>query len=215
LTVAGNRLPAVWLNGEKMSKRTVVVAATGMATMLAAGLVGCGLLPGSTPTHSSPTPAVSTPAVTPSTSVTPTVSPSTPSSPPSVAPVKATGQLTFFKSNLVSKALVGTCAIVAGKPTVTLADHKNDFYTTVDLTIVLATDGGDVVSIIGNFGEDQEKLVTRKMVFPDKGTSAHLVASGGEYRISGNAVLYEGDAKTGDLIPYNLAAKCAKSDWLR
>ena len=213
--MAGNRLPAVGLNGEKMSKHTAVVAATGLATVLAAALGGCGLLPGSSPTGSLPTKAVSTPATTPSVSMTPSVSATSPSATPStVAAVKAAGRLTFHKANLVSKALVGTCTVVAGKPTVTLADHKNDFYSTVDLAIVLAADGGDVASIVGTFGEDQEKLATRTMVHPDKGTSAHLSTSGGEYRISGNAMLYEGDAKTGSLIPYSIVATCARSDWL-
>ncbi len=205
----------LWLNGEKMSKRTAVVAATGMATVLAAGLAGCGLLPGATPTQSVPTPAVSTPVGTPSASVTPSVSVTSPSATPTAAAaVKATGQLTFFKGNVVSKAFVGTCAVVGGKPTVTLADHKNDFYNTVDLTIVLAEDGGDVASISGAFGEESEKLTTRTLVHPDKGTSARLVVSDGEYRIGGNAMLYEGGSKSGSLIPYSITATCAKSDWL-
>jgi hypothetical protein len=205
----------LWLNGEKMSKRTAVVAATGMATMLAAGLAGCGLVPGTTPTQSIPTPAVSTPVETPSASVTPSVPVTSPSATPTAAPaVKATGQLTFFKNNVVSKAFVGTCAVVGGKPTVTLADHKNDFYNTVDLTIVLAEDGGDVASISGAFGEESEKLTTRTLVHPDKGTSARLVVSDGEYRIGGNAMLYEGGSKSGSLIPYSITATCAKSDWL-
>ncbi len=195
-----------------MSKRTAVVAATGMATLLAAGLGGCALVPSSGSASPIPTQAVSTPATTPSASVTPSV---TPSKTPSTAPaIKATGRLSFHKANLVSKALVGTCTVVAGKPTVTLADHKNDFFTTVDLVIVLAADGGEVASLLGTFGEDQEKLATRRMTHPEKGTSAHLSTSGGEYRISGNAMLYEGEAKTGSLIPYNITAKCAKSDWL-
>jgi hypothetical protein len=211
--VAGIRLPQTWLNGEKKSKRTAVVAATGMATVLAAGLVGCGLV-GSPSAHPVPTQSVSTPAGTPSESVTPSVSVTSASATPTAPPaVKATGRLTFFKSNLVSKSFVGTCAVVGGKPTVTLADHKNDFYTTVDLTIVLASDGGDVASIAGDFGEDSE-LITRTLKVPDKGTSAHLVTSGGEYRISGDAMLFEDGSKTGSLIPYSIIAKCAKSDWI-
>lgn len=212
--MAGIRLPEVWLNGEKMSKRTAVVAATGVATVLAAGLAGCGLQPGSGPTPAVPSQTVSTPAVTPSASVTPSVSVTSPSATPTAALVKATGQLTFFKSNLVSKAFTGTCAVVGGKPTVTLADHKNDFYNTVDLTIVLVADGGDVASIAGAFGEEGEKLVTRTLVHPDKGTSAKLVASGGKYRISGNGMLYENGSKNGTLIPYSIIAKCAKGDWI-
>lgn len=198
-----------------MSKRTAVLGATGMATVLAVGIAGCGLLPGSPPTRSAPTQVAAT-STTPSASATPTPTASTTSAsatPSAVAPVKATGQLTFYKNNLVSKALVGTCTVVAGTPTVTLADDRNDFYTTVDLTIVLADDGGEVTSIAGDFGEDSE-LITWKLVHPVKGTSAHVVASGGEYRISGKASLIEGDAKTGTLVPYSITVKCAKSNWL-
>ena len=210
--MAAIRLPELWLIGEKMSKRTAVIAATGMATVFAAGLAGCGLLPGAPSAYPVPTQSVSTPAETPTASVTPSVS-VTSASPTAPPVVKATGRLTFFKSNLVSKAFVGTCAVVGGKPTVTLADHKNDFYNTVDLTVVLVADGGDVASIAGAFGEDSE-LVTRTLVHPDKGTSAHLVTSGGDYRISGSAMLLENGSKTGTLIPYSIIAKCAKSDWI-
>ena len=198
-----------------MSKHTAVVAATGLATVLAAALGGCAqLVPGSSPTGSLPTQALSTPATTPTASVTPSVTLTPSGAPSTVAAGKAAGRLSFHKANLVSKTLVGTCSVVAGKPTVTLADRKNDFYGTVDLVIVLATDAGDVVSIVGKFGEDEEKLVTRTMVHPEKGTSAQLSVSGAEYRISGNAMLYEGDAKTGSLIPYSIVATCARSDWL-
>ena len=127
--------------------------------------------------------------------------------------MEATGQLSFYKSNLVSKNLVGTCAVVAGAPTVTLADHRNDFYTTVDLTAALSADGGAVTSIAGDFGEDSE-LITWRLAHPAKGTSAKLAVSDGEYRISGKAMLYESDSKTGALVPYTLTAACAESDWL-
>ena len=56
--------------------------------------------------------------------------------------------------------------------------------------------------------------MTRTLVHPDKGTSAHLVTSGGDYRISGSAMLLENGSKTGTLIPYSIIAKCAKSDWI-
>lgn len=181
--------------------------------MLAAGLAGCGLLAGSGPTSSMPTQSVSTPATTGSAAVTPSVS-VTPSVTPSAVPVvTAKGQLSFYKSNLVSKALAGTCAVVAGKPTVVLSDRHNDFFSTVDLTLVFAADGGDVASLAGKLGEDNE-LITRELVHPAKGTSAHLVASGGVYRISGNVMAYENGSKDGSLIPYSLTATCSRSDWL-
>lgn len=127
--------------------------------------------------------------------------------------MKATGDLSFYKGNVVSKAFVGTCVVAGGKPTITLADHKNDFYGTVDLAIVFAADAGQVASIAGDFGEDSE-LITRTLAYPAKGASAALVESGGVYRISGKAMVYEDGAKTGTLIPYSITAKCASSDWL-
>lgn len=202
----------VWLNGETMSTRTSVGAATGMAIVLTTGFTGCTLF---APSPATPAPSqVATSAATPSSPATPTVSPTSASASPSTAAaVKATGQLSLYKNNLVTKAFTGTCVVAAGKPTVTLADHKNDFFGTVDLTIVLSADGGDVASITGALGEDSE-LITRKLAHPDKGTSAELVTSGGVYRISGKLMAYENDAKTGTLIPYSIVATCATSDWL-
>lgn len=194
-----------------MSKRRDVIAATGIATVLAGVLGGCGLLPGSNGTTPVTTPVVSTPAETPSAPVTPSVTPST--TPSTVPAVKATGQLSLHKGNLVSKALSGTCAVVSGKPTITLADHKNDFFGTVDVTIVLVADGGAVKALTADLGEDDE-LITRKMVFPAAGSSAHLVVSGATYRIAGSMMTYENESKSGSPIPYNVTATCAKSDWL-
>lgn len=196
-----------------MSKRTGVMATTGIAVLLTSGLAGCALL--ASPGSSAPTPSEApTTVVTPSKSTTPTVAPTTPSpSPTTAAPVKATGELSFHKGNVVSKAFVGTCVVAGGKPTITLADHKNDFYGTVDLTIVFVADAGQVAIITGDFGEDAE-LITRKLSYPGKGASAALVESDGVYRISGKAMLYENDSTTGALIPYSITAKCANSDWL-
>jgi len=183
-----------------------------MAIVLTAGFAGCTLFTGSPAT--SPAPSQPASAATSSPPVTPTVSPASPSaSQTAPAAVKASGQLSLYKNNLVTKAFTGTCVVASGKPTVTLADHKNDFYTTVDVTIVLSADGGEVASIAGAFGEDSE-VITRKLVHPDKGTSALLVTSDGVYRISGKLMVYENESKTGTLIPYSITAKCAKSDWL-
>ncbi|MGV8910183.1 MAG: hypothetical protein ACOH1Y_14475 [Propionicimonas sp.] len=196
-----------------MSTRTGVGVATGMAIVLTTGLTGCTLFTGSPATSPAPSPVLSSAAST--RPATPTVSPTSASPSPSPAePVDATGQLSLYKNNLVTKAFEGTCEVAKGEPTVTLADHSNDFYGTVDLTIVLSADGGKVVSIAGTFGEDSE-LITRKLVHPDKGTSAVLVTSGAGYRISGKLMVFEDGAKTGTLIPYSIVAKCASSDWLR
>jgi hypothetical protein len=209
--MAGFRVPWSGWNGETMSTRTKVGAATGMAIVLTTGLAGCTLFAANPAT--SPTPSQASSAATSSSPATPTVSPTSPSASPSTVVVKATGQLSLYKNNLVTKAFTGTCAVVGGKPTVTLADHSNDFYGTVDLTIVLSSDGGEVASIAGAFGEDSE-LITRTLVHPAKGTSALLVTSGGVYRISGKVMVYEDGAKTGTLIAYSITAKCSSSSWL-
>ena len=196
-----------------MRNRTAVAATTGIAIVLATGLAGCAPVPGNTSGSPTPTQVVTVPP-TPSGSVTPSVSATSPSAPPSAPEAAdATGQLSLFSKNLVTKTFVGTCAVSDGTPTVTLADHSNDFYGTVDLVVVLDADAGKVVGITGAFGEDAE-LITRKLAHPVKGTSAKLVAAGGAYRVSGKLMVYENEAKTGSLIPFNLTAKCASSDWL-
>jgi hypothetical protein len=40
------------------------------------------------------------------------------------------------------------------------------------------------------------------------------MTSAGVYRVSGSAMVYENDAKTGSLIPYSITAKCASGAWL-
>ena len=206
-------LARIRLNGETMINRTAIAATTGIAIALATGFAGCSPTPGNISGSPAPTQVVTVPP-TSSGSTTPTVTPTSPSASSSAPePAEATGQLSLYSKNLVSKTLVGTCAVTNGKPTVTLADHNNDFYGTVDLAVVLDADGGEVASIAGAFGEDAE-LITRKLTHPTKGTSATLVNSGGAYRISGKLTVYENEAKTGSLIPFNLTAKCASSDWL-
>lgn len=188
----------------------------GAAILVAAGLSGCAL-PGSAVAPPPPSPGVSvtTPAVTPATaSPTPTTVSPTPT--PSSPAVKATGRMNLYK-NLVSKTLAGTCELKAGKPVVTLADPKNDFFGTVDVVVTLAEDGGAVKSISADFGEDSE-LITRKLSYEDSpraaGTSAVLVTSGGTYTITGKAMMFEDAATTGSLIPFSITAKCASGDWL-
>ena len=190
-----------------MSKRTVVAATTGIAIALTTGVAGCTLLPGTNSASPTPIQVVTVPPTPSGAATSPSASPSAPEA------VEATGQLSLYSKNLVTKTLVGTCAVTNGKPTVTLADNNNDFYGTVDLAVVLDADAGQVARIAGAFGEDAE-LITRKLVHPVKGTSAKLVASGGTYRVSGKLMVYEDASKKGSLIPFNLTAKCASSNWL-
>lgn len=163
--------------------------------------------PSASPT-STPTPTASS---TPSATSTPT---KTPSSTPSKPAAKGTGSMTLF-SNAVSTALVSTCTTISGSPTIVLTDNNNDFFGTVDLTLVLNSAAKAVVSIDGEFGEDSEGI-TRKLAFAaarPKGATAGLTTSGMTYKVAGKIMVYEDGAKQGSLIPYSITAKCASKDW--
>lgn len=115
--------------------------------------------------------------------------------------------------NLVSDAMVGTCRKVGGRPTLVLADANNDFFETVDVTVVLSADARTVTSLVAEFGEDSEG-VTRRITAPDgTGTSATLAVSGGTYKVTGDARMREGGATVGTTVPYTVTVKCAGRDW--
>lgn len=193
---------------------------------LAASLSACSWLGGdwsatggpqvsvtSLPPSPTPTPSASS---TPSATITPTRTPtSTPTSTPSKPAAKGTGSMTLF-SNAVSNAFVSTCRTAKGLPTIVLTDNNNDFFGTVDLTLVLNPAARAVALIDGEFGEDSEGI-TRKLAFsaarPAKGASAVLTTSGMTYKVAGKAMVYEDGAKQGSLVPYSITAKCASVDW--
>jgi hypothetical protein len=139
-------------------------------------------------------------------------SPSTPSKPA----VKATGSVAIFMT--VSKAMTGTCQTVDGPPTITLADHSNDFYGTVDATVVLDGDRKQARSVDMAFGEDSEGF-TWKLGYdaasPAKGTSATLSVSGTTYTVSGKLTAWETrkGKTTTEVKPFKITAKCASSNW--
>ena len=103
-----------------------------------------------------------------------------------------------------------------GAPPIVLADVNNDFFGTVDLTVVLTPRAGAVSTLAGAFGEDSEGI-TRKLSFdaakPAKGASAVLTSSGTTYRVAGKAMVYEDGAKNGSLLPFSITAKCANRAW--
>lgn len=161
-----------------------------------------------TPANPSPTPRPTPASTTPSPTATPSRTPTKPAA-------KGTGSMTLF-SNAVSNAFVSTCKTAKGSPTIVLTDNNNDFFGTVDVTLVLNSAASAVASIDGVFGEDSEGI-TRKLAFaaarPAKGASAVLTKSGMTYKVVGKAMVYEDGAKQGSLIPYSITAKCASSDW--
>ena len=170
-------------------------------------LSGCGMLdwgskfaPSMAPY--SPPPSAGATAATPM--PTPTPSPSVPS-------VPATGSMLFF-ANPVTDKLTGTCA-VGESVTIVLADHKNDFYSTVDVTVVIDPATLTVASVSTITGEDGEEG-THNMSFtaaaPVAGTSARLVGTGPDYKITGTMQDLETrhSKQTMTLIPFTIKANC-------
>ncbi len=121
----------------------------------------------------------------------------------------------FYEGNLVSDRLTGTCASTGSGPTLRVKDKKNDFFETVDVTVVLTADRASVQSVTAALGEDSEG-VTRKLTYASpaaSGETATLVVSGQTYKIAGQALMYEDGARTGSLIPYSLTVTCASQAW--
>jgi len=121
----------------------------------------------------------------------------------------------LFYANPVSDKLTGTCTI--GEPlTITLADAKNDFYTSVDLTVVISPANYQVTSVSVILGEDAEEG-THNMSFsaaaPVAGTSATLAGSGPDYKVTG--VVQDQETRhgktTASLIPFTIKAICKTS----
>ncbi len=152
---------------------------------------------------------------TPSVPATPTATP-TPGSTQAPPASKATGSLALFAP--VTTVLAGRCETKSGAPTVTLADHKNDFYGTVDVTLVLKSGKAAVDSVDITFGEDSEGF-TWKLSYdsaaPAAGTSAKLAVSGSTYKVSGKVKALETrkGKKLEEVLPFTLVAKCAGSQW--
>ena len=201
-------------------KAIAVIAGCGLAVTLA----GCARPDGTTTTAT--TVAASTPAPSPTltTTTTPTAA-TTPTSTPTATPsestatpsgkpgVKATGSMSLYAE--VSRTMAGTCQVVAGVPTLTLADHKNGFFQTVDVMVRLASGRKAVASLTAELGEDSE-TITRRITYdaakPAKGTSAKLTVSGNTYKLSGKGQNFE-DGRSAGTIPYAITATCAGSGW--
>ena len=140
--------------------------------------------------------------------------PPTPSGAPSSrtpATGKASASMKLY-TNEVSSRFTGTCT--AGDTiTIAVADRANDFYGTVDLTVVLDAAATKVASMTAIFGEDSEGI-TRRISYdgtaPAKGTSAELTAAGQRYQLSGTGLAVETrDGKDSSRpIPYSLDLTC-------
>lgn len=137
----------------------------------------------------------------------------TASTAPTAAAHKATGSLVFYQMP-VSTKMTGTC-VETGPLTATLADHSNDFYSTVDLTVVLDPAQHTVTSVTGSLGEDSEGF-TRKLSYSatTPGSSAAVSGSGPTYQISGVLSSQEtrySKTTTTTTLPFSLKLTCQAS----
>lgn len=207
---AGHRTAARW------GRATTVVLGAGLAV----GLTACAQPGGATFTprpvqtiSASAAPATSATPTPSATSATPTP---TPTPTPTAKAVKATGSMAIFME--VSDALAGTCATKGSAPTITLADHSNEWYQTVDATVVLDANRKKVAGVDVAFGEDSEGFhwqLSYSAAKPARGTSAKLTASGTDWKVTGKLTAKQtrkGKSRT-EVLPFTITARCAAAEW--
>lgn len=153
------------------------------------------------PAPSEPVPPSGTPSATP---------PETPSSTPGVT---ATGSLTLYRE--ASKAMTGSCRTSSGIPTLTVADRTNEFFGSVDATLLLSERRTTVAKLTIALGEDSE-LVTRTLTYdaanPGADTSVDLTGKGSAFVVSGKLTSTE-NGKVAGTIPVKLTIECSGRDW--
>ncbi|PKQ31779.1 MAG: hypothetical protein CVT62_08105 [Actinobacteria bacterium HGW-Actinobacteria-2] len=183
--------------------RTVGLAAG--LTVALTSLTGCDFFNWGSQFAPTPAPTSARPSPSPTPTPTPVVTPTEAES------VTATGSLEF-NSFPVSEVMTGTCT--TGDPlTSTLSDPKNDFYSTVDMTVVIDKTNLELVSVSIITGADSEGGV-HKIVYdataPLAGTSARLTGAGPDYQISGT--MADQDSPHGkpvtNLIPVVVKVRC-------
>lgn len=199
--------------GARWGRVLAVVAAGGLAVPLTACAPSPGIIP-TPPTVVSPSRTDTPSPMKPSSPTASGAPSSTAASTPSAnAAAKAAGSLALYGE--VSTKMAGTCQVVDGVPTLTLADHNNEFFGTVDLVVELTPGRDAVASLTAQLGEDSE-LIKRRITYdaakPAKGTSAKLAVSGDTYKLSGKARNVE-DGTDAGTIPIAITATCARTDW--
>ncbi len=204
--------------GGSWARTSVIIAAA-----VTAALAGCAKTPPvldppptavPAPSSAEPSPSGSASA-TPSESSSPSTTPSSsPSSTPSDKPaVKATGSLALYSE--ASKKLAGTCATKSGVPTLTVADRANDFFGTIDATMVLSARRTTVSKLTIALGEDSESIVrtiSYNAAQPAKGTSLELTGKGATFTAKGKLSNTENGRPAGT-IPVTLTITCASTNW--
>ncbi|MFT4225991.1 hypothetical protein [Micropruina sp.] len=204
--------------GGSWARTSVILAAA-----VTAALAGCAKTPPvlDPPATAVPAPSSAEPSPSGSASATPSESSSpstTPSSSPSSTPsdkpaVKATGSLALYSE--ASKKLAGTCATKSGVPTLTVADRANDFFGTIDATMVLSARRTTVSKLTISLGEDSESIVrtiSYNAAQPAKGTSLDLTGKGATFTAKGKLSNTENGQPAGT-IPVTLTITCANTNW--
>lgn len=226
--VIGRRTPRA---GRRWGRISVLVAAA-----LAATATGCSAPPAldpavtATPVPSSPESSTPTASAsgTPSGSTTPrasaspraSTSPSAstsprarPSTPPANPTAKAAGSLTLYQP--ASKKLTGTCATTSGAPTLKVTDRSNDFFGTIDATLVLSAQRTTVSTLTIRLGEDPEAIartLSYNAARPANDASVNLTAKGATFLAKGKLTNTE-NGKAAGTMPVTLTITCATTTW--
>ena len=210
--------------------RTLFVAAAAAAL----GLTGCARTPPADYPTASPTATASDPSPTSPDSPTatqPTTASGSPSSAGSATPsstptsssptpttpgtsVSASGSLKLYFE--ASKKLAGSCSTADGVPTLTGADRRNDFFGTVDASLVLTANRSGVQKLTIELGQDSERISrTLSYTATDsaKGTSAKLTVKANAYTVTGKLAVSENGADPSGTMPVTLKLTCASGKW--
>lgn len=193
----------------------LALAVTGCAKTQPGGVVATSpvAVPSDTPLISESPTATTSESATTTSSTRPSASTSPTGTASSGPAVKALGTLKLFAPT--SKKLTGTCQNKAGMPTLTVADHKNDFFHTVDATVVLSGDKSAVSTVTIALGEDSEEItrtITYDSAKPATGVSAKLSVKGPLYTVTGKLANAE-DGTPAGTIPVTLVITCASTKW--
>lgn len=186
-----------------------------LAAGTASALTGCAKTP---PVLNPPASAVpGSPSASPAASA-----PASPSATPSTTPqetaastpgVKATGSLTLYTE--ASTSMTGTCRTAAGVPTLAVADRRNDFFGSIEATLLLSARRTTVAKLTIELGEDSE-LVARTLSYdaaqPGAGSSVDLTGQGSAFTVTGKLTAVANGQPAGT-IPVALTIECSGDDW--
>ncbi len=96
-----------------------------------------------------------------------------------------------------------------------MTDRSNDFFGTIDATLVLSAQRTTVSTLTIRLGEDPESIARRlsyNAAQPGKGTSVDLTRKGATFIAKGKLTNTE-NGKAAGTMPVTLTITCASTNW--